>query len=264
MAVRSLPVAQDEASWDRQQHMSSAAEPLPPTTAASFLAGVKAAWTSIFAYVLLGTYVGIGALAHDFGFSALWLTLSTLLVWAAPAQVILISTLGTGASMIEAGLAVTLSAVRLLPMVVALLPIVRGPQTGKRHLLVVAHFTAISMWVESLRILPHLPRERRFAFSVGLGAGLMGSALIAGVAGFYLAAGLPMLLAAALLFLTPLSFLISVTRNSRTLVERLAFGLGLVVAPLLVAAKVDLDLIWTGLIGGTLGYAAQYLRGAKR
>jgi predicted branched-subunit amino acid permease len=248
--------------------MAAPADPLPlqppPVATPSFLGGMQAAASSVFAYVIFGTYIGIGALAHDFGFSAIWLTLSTVLVWAAPAQVILISTLAGGGSMLEAAVAVALSGVRLLPMVVALLPVVRGPRTGIRHQFVLAHFTAVSMWVESLRLLPQLPRERRFAFSIGLAVGLMSSALIAGIAGFYLAAGLPRLLAGALLFLTPLSFLLSITRNSRTLVERLAFGLGLVVAPVLVVAKVELDVLWTGIIAGTLAYAVHRLRGAKR
>jgi hypothetical protein len=36
---------------------------------AAFRRGVLAAWRSVFAYVVFGTYIGIGALAHDFGFS---------------------------------------------------------------------------------------------------------------------------------------------------------------------------------------------------
>ena len=44
------------------------------------------------------------------------MVLSTLLVWAAPAQVLVISTLGT-ATLLEVALAVTLSSVRFLPMV---------------------------------------------------------------------------------------------------------------------------------------------------
>ena len=35
--------------------------------AAAFFGGVKSAWTSVFFLVLGGTYIGIGALAHDFG-----------------------------------------------------------------------------------------------------------------------------------------------------------------------------------------------------
>jgi hypothetical protein len=110
------------------------------------------------------------------------------------------------------------------------------------------------MWVEAMRLLPHLPRERRVAFCNGLGVGLMSSALLGGAIGHYLAAKLPLLFAAALLFLTPMSFLVSVTRNSRMLIERVAFGLGFVIGPSLAVAKVGLDLMWTGIIAGTLAY----------
>ncbi len=46
--------------------------PPPSSTLAAYLAGFRATWTSVFSYVLFGTYIGIGALAHDFGFSVCW------------------------------------------------------------------------------------------------------------------------------------------------------------------------------------------------
>ena len=147
------------------------------SNAAAFFGGVKSAWTSVFFLVLTGTYIGIGALAHDFGFASWWLALSTLLVWAAPAQVILISALGAGAPPIEVAIAVGLSAIRLFPMVVALLPLLRGPGTRLRDLLLPTHFTSVSMWVESLRLLPAMPRERRIAFCNGLSVGYQGTAV---------------------------------------------------------------------------------------
>jgi predicted branched-subunit amino acid permease len=237
--------------------MTSPAAPSPRR--AAFVEGVRSAWLSVFSLVLLGTYVGVGALAHEFGFSFGWLTLSTVFVWAAPAQVILISTLGAGAALIEVAIAVTLSAVRLLPMVVALLPLLKHEKSRQRDLVLPAHFTAISMWVESLRLLPALPRERRAAFCNGLGAGYMSVAITAGAIGFFLAGRLPLALAAALLFLTPMSFLVSVIRNSRLMMERLAFGLGLFGGPVLAAWQVDLDLMWTGVLGGTVAYAVHRL-----
>ncbi len=78
----------------------------------------------MFVYVLLGNYIGIGALAYEFGFSLPWMMLSTLLIWAAPAQVILISTLTT-ATLLEVAIAVGLSSVRFLPMVAALVPVLK-------------------------------------------------------------------------------------------------------------------------------------------
>jgi predicted branched-subunit amino acid permease len=231
---------------------------------AAFFGGVKSAWTSVFFLVLAGTYIGIGALTHDYGFSSWWLALSSLLVWAAPGQVILISALGTGAAPVEAAIAVSLSAIRLFPMVVALLPLLRGQGTRLRDLLLPAHFTSVSMWVESLRLLPALPRERRIAFCNGLSIGYMGTAATFGFVGFYLAAGLPPLFAGTLLFLTPMSFLISTARNSRLMVDRLALVLGLALGPLLAYWHIGLDLMWTGLIGGSLAYGVHRLREAAR
>jgi predicted branched-subunit amino acid permease len=235
-----------------------------PSATSTFLRGFAVAGRSVFAYVLFGTFVGIGALGHDFGFSLLWMLLSTALIWAAPAQVILISALGTGASAIEAAIAVTLSGVRLLPMVVALLPMLRTEGTRTRDLVLPAHFTAISMWVESLRLLPSVARGQRITFCNGLSFGLVLWAMLGTAVGFYLAGRLPPVYAAALLFMTPLSFTVSVLRNSHLLVDRLAFAFGLVIAPLLATLHVDLDLLWSGVIGGTLAYLPYRLwKGAR-
>jgi predicted branched-subunit amino acid permease len=240
-------------------------EPAPPPRVAFqvFLDGLGAALRSVFFYVLVGNYVGLGALAYEFGFSGWWMALSTLLIWAAPAQVILISTL-TNATLFEVALAVTLSSVRFLPMVAALLPTMRRPGVRQRDLLLPMHFTAISVWVEGMRLLPLMPVERRIAFYNGLGLGLMSAALMGGVIGFHLAARLPPLLAAALLFFTPMAILMSSARNSRTLIDGLAFALGLVIGPIMAAQKIGLDLMWTGLLGGTIAYVVHRFREQQR
>ena len=239
--------------------------PAPATfssSATAFFGGVKSALASVFFLVLAGTYVGMGALAHDFGFSPWWLALSTVLVWAAPAQVILISALGAGSAQIEAAIAVTLSAIRLFPMVVALLPLLRGEGTRLRDLLLPTHFTSVSMWVESIRLLPGVPRERRIAFCNGLSVCYMSTTASFGFVGYYLAAELPPLFAGALLFLTPLSFLLSTARNAKAMMDKLALVLGLLLGTILTAAHVQLDLMWTGIGGGTLAYVVHRLREA--
>ena len=229
---------------------------------AAFFAGMRAAWFSVFFLVLGGTYIGLGALAHDFGFSAWWLAASTIVIWAAPAQVILISTLATGAAFLEIAIAVSLSAVRLFPMVVALLPLLRPAMKTRGEYALVTHFTSVSMWVESLRLLPGIKPEFRLAFCYGLSTGYMSTAVVFGFVGFYLAAGLPPVLAAALLFLTPMSFLTSTARNCREMIDILAFIFGIVLGPLLAWYQVGLDLLWTGVVGGGLAYGIHRLREA--
>ena len=244
--------------------MSSPSEPQPASTLAAFRAGLNATWTSAFTYVLFANYVGIGAISHDFGFTIAWTLVATVLVWAGPAQVILVSMLGAGASLFEVALAVGLSGVRLLPMVVSMLPMVKRPGVRSWKLVLPAHFTAVSIWVEALRLLPAIPREGRISFINGLGTGYSICALAATLVGYYLAAGMPTLISAALLFLTPLAFLMSTLRNARMLVDRLALGLGLVIGPLLAWWQVGLDLLWSGVVGGTAAYAIHRVREALR
>jgi hypothetical protein len=90
---------------------------------------------------VIGTYIAIAALAHDFGFGLGWVVASTALVWAAPAQVILVSALATGGGAVETALAVGVSSARLLPMVMSLLPLIKRPQTPPRALILPAHLT---------------------------------------------------------------------------------------------------------------------------
>lgn len=242
----------------QQEPSSELVRPWPRVFAEGYFTAVR----SVFFYVLVGNYVGMGALAFEFGFSFWWMAASTLLVWAAPAQVILISTLTT-ATLVEVALAVTLTSVRFLPMVAALIPLFNAPGVRQRSLILPTHLTAISVWVEGIRLLPHRPRGERVAFYNGLGSGLISGAIIGGAIGFYLAGRLPPLFAATLLFFTPMALFMSTMRNARALLDRLAFGLGLVIGPIMAWLNFGLDLMWTGLIAGTIAYLVNRWRESK-
>ena len=186
----------------------------PSPTRAAFLNGFVAAWRSVFAYVLIGNYIGIGALAYEFGFSLAWMVLSTLLIWAAPAQVILISTLTT-ATLLEVAIAVGLSSARFLPMVAALVPVLKRARTRQLELLLPTHLTAISVWVEGMRLLPQTAaRASASRSTTAWASGLLSAAVLGSVIGHVLAARLPPLLATTLLFFTPMAILMSSARNN--------------------------------------------------
>lgn len=222
--------------------------------------GVRSAMTSVLALVLFATFIGIGAFAHDSGFTLGWMLASTVLVWAGPAQVILISTSHAGATLVESALAVTLSAIRLLPMVVSVLPMLRSPKTKIHHLALSAHLVAVTVWVESFRLLPHVPRDRRISFINGLGVTLIVLSMIAATLGFGLAKNLPPILAAAVLALTPLTFLLSTARNARLLVDKLALGLGLALYPLVSMMQTGVDILISGVTAGSIAFAVHIWR----
>jgi predicted branched-subunit amino acid permease len=241
--------------------------PLPPLDSPqwqspfrAFAWGMSSVGSTVLALVLFATYLGIGALAHDTHFSLAWVLASTLLIWAGPAQIILISTLGSGATIVQAAVAVTVSAIRLFPMVVSVLPMLRTPQTKRRHLIFATHFIAVTLWVECYRLLPQVPRARRIAFVHGLGCGLLTVCMIATTLGYLLAANLPPLFAAAILMLTPLAFLLSTARNCRQISDILALVLGLALYPAVSVLHTGVDILISGMSAGTIAYGVHWWR----
>jgi predicted branched-subunit amino acid permease len=228
----------------------------------AFAWGMSAVSQTILSAVLFVTYIGIGALSHEAKFSLVWAILATALVWAGPAQIILITTVASGASIVQSAIAVTVSAIRLFPMVVAVLPLMRTEKTKRRHLVLVAHFTAVTLWVECYRFLPHVPRDRRVTFVHGLGTGLACIGLSATVIGYELAANLSLTFASAILLLTPLAFLFSTARNSRDLADVLALALGLGLYPVAALMDSGLDVLASGVVAGTIAYGVHKWRKA--
>ena len=105
-----------------------------------------------------------------------------------------------------------------------------------------------------------MPRERRIAFTHGLGCGLLTVCLIATTLGYGLAANLPKLFAAAILMLTPLAFLLSTARNCRQISDVLALVLGLALYPLAATLHTGVDILISGVSAGTIAYGAHWWR----
>ena len=211
--------------------------------------------------VLMASLIGVGGLTSDIGYPMLAGVLSTILVWAGPAQVLLFGSIAAGASLPAVAIAVSLSSIRFLPMVVSIIPLLRGPGVGTGKMLLGAHFVAVTSWTEGRRLLPGLPEAERFPFFAGFAGTVMIAASIATGAGYYLIGALPAALAAALLFTTPMFFTLSLVAGSRTAADWTALVLGFTFAPLATwLAGPDFDLLIGGLVGGTLAFAVHKLR----
>ena len=243
--------------------MPTPPEPAPVISSGGFVLGVRTAFTSVFGFVIAFTYIGFGALCHDYGLSMGWAMLSTALQWAGPAQVILVTGLGPGTALIETAVAVSLSSVRLFPIVVALIPVVRHESTRLWELIVPVHFMAISVWIESMRMAPSLAREQRIPFCNGVGITLLSIGVIFTAVGYTIQALLPAIFAAGAMFMTPISFLVSAARNARLLLDKLALGLGLVLGPAFAYSKVEFDLLWAGVIAGSVAYGVHRVQRSR-
>jgi predicted branched-subunit amino acid permease len=224
-----------------------------------FWRGARTACLSPLAIVLWSSYVGFGGLLHDVGFPLGAGVFATLAIWALPAQLLLVGGFVAGTATLAIAFAVGLSSMRMLPLVVSILPYLRGHSRIGTQLLA-AHFVAVSGWVEGMRHLPALPAAVRMPFFFGLGSTFVGGSAVASIIGFYLAGSLPRPLALGLLFLTPISFLLALMRNARDRVDHLSLAFGLALAPVMALYAGTLDLLWTGILGGSAAFLVHRLK----
>ncbi len=215
---------------------------------------------SVPALILMISFIGFGVLCRESGITLGQAAFMTAMVWALPSQVVLVGAASAGTPILLSGVAVALSAVRLTPMVAAWVSLVRNDRTRRRDLLVLSHFVAITAWIFAMMRLPDVPREHRMRYFAGF-AVTISACNIAITMGSYLLAGqLPVVLAAALFLLTPVYFLTAMSAAARLPAEAYALVIGLVAGPAMFAFAIPLDIVWAGLVGGTLAYGFGRLR----
>ncbi len=221
----------------------------------TFIQGMRVALSTPGA-ILMASSGGFGALANDAGMSLFNAIFMMAVFFALPAQVVLMDQLARGGSIIGGALAVGLTGVRLVPMMVTIMPLLGKPRPALSRRLAAAHFVAITAWLEGLRLLPKLPENRRMTFFLGIGTGMSAATLMGTALGFELAGSVPLAISAGLLFLTPIYFFLSLMAAARLTMDWLALVIGSLLGPPLFVLTPGLDLLFAGLIGGTVAYVA--------
>lgn len=215
---------------------------------------------SVPGFILCTAHIGFADLAQQAGMTATQAVFMVLVIWALPGMVVLVGAVLSGAGLFAAAFAVALSSVRLTPMVVALVPELRGTRTGKLTLYLLAHFVAVTSWVIAMETVRNVPRDLRTSYYFGLGSILVAVNMVVVAIVYAVAAALPPVVAAGLFLLTPMYFLTSLWGSAREQATHIAMVLGLVLGPLLHLFAPGFDLLGAGLIGGGLAYAAHLLK----
>ncbi|MEM8837971.1 MAG: AzlC family ABC transporter permease [Pseudomonadota bacterium] len=209
---------------------------------------------SIPAFILMMSFVGFGALAREAGLTVTETMVLAVSTWALPSAVVVVGSVLGEAPFYAAAFAVALASVRLMPMTMSIVPVMRGPKTKLWHLVFASNFIAITAWVYAMNRLPQMDRDARLPFFLGFGVSLaIVNTVITGVS-HTLVTALPDALTAGLLFLTPIYFLVSMTQASRVPAEYWAIGLGLILGPAFFVLNSETALLFSGLIGGTIAY----------
>lgn len=230
--------------------------PLATDPAHTWRAGIKTACRAP-GIALLSSFVALGALMGEAGFSLAQAVLFSLFGFALPAQLAAAELHAHGAGLVAITITAFLVNARLLLMTISLLPLLVASSDEKpkrwRDMLL-AHFVAVTSWVCFLTTYHEVaPQQRRRYYAV-LGATLFGFAAIATVAGYYLGGELPRKWLVALLFLNPVYFLCLMVASLTKKSSIAAFVGGAAVLPLLHQISPEWDILICGVVAGLVSF----------
>ena len=228
-----------------------------------FLQGMRGI-VSLPAFILFCSFVGFTGFAAESGLGRAEAVFMTGSVWALPAMVLLVTSALGNAALPAAFLTVTLSSIRLMPMVAALIPEIRTRKTRTWALLLVSHFVAVTAWVFTMERVDKVPPEHRVKFFAGFGITLTSCNMMIVGFGYSIVGALPPLVAGTLFFLTPIYFITSIWASAKDIAVYLAMVVGLVLAPLFHQIAPEFDILYTGILGGTLAFAIERLIRARQ
>lgn len=241
-----------------------ASSPVADETASAWVLKGMRGVLSAPALILVTAHLGFAGLAREAGIGWFEASFMVFTIWALPANIILLGSITAGLSLAATALAVGLSSLRLMPMVIALLPELKGPGTRKRTLLVLSHFIAITAWVVSMERLPTVPRQHRTHFFAGFAVTLCTMNTLAVAIAFNLMGQLPALATGALAFLTPVYFLTSLYGSARELSGKLALLTGMLAIPPANWLASEFDILIAGIVGGFVAFACGRFIDARR
>jgi predicted branched-subunit amino acid permease len=198
----------------------------------AYIRGILAA-PCIPVFVVLTTFIGFGALSQGVGLSFIQVVFISISVFALPGQVVLVDQIAQGGALLATAFAVTLTSVRLLPLTISLMPYLRDGTTPRWVEFLFAHVLAITMWIESMRLLPQFPVGLRAPFYGGFVSALFVGVLCATSMGYLISGQVPEEIAVGLIFLTPLYFFQSLIAVAKNHIDLLAVAIGAALGPVL-------------------------------
>ena len=209
---------------------------------------------SLPAFILFFTMMGFGSLARGAGFSAEMAALASLLIWGLPGQLAMVELTRTGQGMIAIVFACSLANARFLPMVVSFMPTLARGQASLPRMLLDAQLLSINSWAMCMREFPRVEPAYRHRYYVTFASSILLAAIAGTLLGYHSAVLLPAALVLGLIFVSPLFFALVLSAVPGR-AERISMLLGCATIPLAHALWPAVDLLITGVVGGSLGFA---------
>jgi predicted branched-subunit amino acid permease len=208
---------------------------------------------SLPAFILFFTMMGFGSLARGAGFDADMAAVASILIWGLPGQLAMVELTRTGQGMVAIVFACSLANARFMPMVVSFLPTLARQRPSLPRMLLDAQLLSINSWAMCMREFPRVEAAYRHRYYVTFASSILTAAVAGTLLGYHSAVLLPAPMVLGLIFTSPLFFaLVLAAVPGRA--ERVSMLLGCATIPLVHYLWPAVDLLITGLVGGSLGF----------
>ena len=208
---------------------------------------------------LAASFIAIGALLKNIGFTINESIFSSSLIYALPGSLVLAESMIIGASLINIFLAVWLVNARLYPMTVSLMPLVIAKKQPKWKYYLSCHFVAVSSWLIMKENYKKINKSYRVDFWIGIGTATWLIAIFSTILGYYSADFLNREMMIGLAIINPIYFTCTMIGVMKSIQLNVSIILGAILGPLFYFISPD----WCVLIGGFLAGTIAFVIGEK-
>ncbi len=202
---------------------------------------------------LFASMTGFGSLVHESGLPFMMAIAATVGIWGLPGQLTLVEMHVAGLSAFFVILGVALANARFLPMVVSFMPLMNEAGSKSRWDFALVQMLSINSWAAGLKRFPEIEKRFRRRYYIVFAVICMSAGTLGTVIGYFGVGLMPRPIALGLIFMNPLFFAVLLAGvQSKPSMIALVVGAPLGVMFHLVAP--DLDLLLTGVVGGTLAF----------
>ena len=206
------------------------------------------------AIALGASFIAIGALLKNLGFSINESIFSTLFTYALPGSLVMAESMIVGASLINIFVAVWLVNARLYPMTVSLMPLLMHETQPRWKYYLSCHFIAVSSWLIMKNNYESIDKEKRIDFWIGIGTATWSVAIISTVIGYSASEYLNKDMMIGLSIINPIYFMCMMIGAMKTVQINISIILGAILGPALYFVSPEWCILFGGVISGTIAF----------
>ena len=200
------------------------------------------------------SFVAIGALLKNLGFTIQESILSTFLTYALPGSLIMAESMFIGASLLNIFLAVWLVNARLYPMTVSLMPLLIHKNQPRWKYYLSCHFIAVSSWLIMKSKYLEIEKEHRIDFWMGIGTATWLVGILSTVLGYIAADYLNKDMMIGLAIVNPVYFMCMMIGAMKTIQISTSIILGAMLGPLFYFVSPEWCILYGGFVAGTIAF----------